>query len=110
MLSEDKLSASYVIQDQEVLMNKLTINKMSEVLKFIAELQIDKKEIEVKDIVNVLFGEKVEKLMSILLAGNTDLIKWGEVEYDQVDEIIEDFFLLNPRLEKRLKSLFGHSI
>jgi Glu-tRNA(Gln) amidotransferase subunit E-like FAD-binding protein len=110
MLSDDKLSASYSIQDQDVTMHKLTINKMNEMLTFISSLQIDKKEIEVKDVLQVLLGDKVKELMSILLNGNLNLIDWGAVEYDQIDEIIEDFFLLNPRLQKRLKSMFGYSI
>jgi hypothetical protein len=107
MINKDKMTASYTIQDNKLEMRKLTINTFNEIIQIIADLEINQDNITVKDIVNVLVGVKVKELMKLLFGKDAINVNWDLVEFDLVDEIIEDFFLLNPRLTKRLKSLFG---
>jgi len=58
-----------------------------------------------KDIVERLTKGSLSKLMTIIFGERN--IDWMEVDYEIVDEIIESFFLLNPRLKTRLVKLLN---
>ncbi len=111
MVGEGENVAKYDIQGIKLTLERLTINKVTKVMEFIAGLNVDvEKGLVVKDIVNILLNEKIKEFAFILFGKDANLIDWGLVEYELIDEMVEDFFLLNPRLKKRLSGLFNSLI
>ena len=52
--------------------------------------------------------EKLSLVMQIIFPGQgAEKLEWLAVDYDTIDEVVEDFLSLNPRLKRRLKSLFS---
>ena len=62
-----------------------------------------------KDLLEILSGDGLKDFMiEIIFPGQgAEKVDWEMVEFDLVDEIIDSFLALNPRLKNRLKSFFS---
>lgn len=82
----------------------LKMRQIVEVSDLIGTMEL--KEIKgFKDIVEKLTIGSLSKLMTIIFGEKN--IDWLEVDYEIIDEVIENFFVLNPRLKTRLVKLLN---
>jgi len=97
----------YKINGKEFVQKPLTIAQVREFLKIIGDLDVNENT-TYRDLINVLLESKLSDIMGIIFhkqKEQAEKINWEEVPYDIIDEVISDFFDLNPRLISRLRSL-----
>ncbi len=100
------MSKEYKIQGNVLKQTQLTIRQMKGFAALVAGIDIEA-DITVAGVIEKITSEKIAEFMTVLFPEDADKIDWDAVTYEQIDEIIEDFLSLNPRLKKRLLSLFA---
>ena len=96
---------TYKIQAQVLKQGPLTLRQMRGFAALVSGLDAD--DISVGKLAEKLASEKIVEFMTVLFPEHAEKIDWEQVTYEQIDEVIEDFLSLNPRLIKRLRSLFA---
>jgi flagellar motor switch protein FliM len=95
---------TYEIQGIKFQMGKLKIGHLKHVTKLIDSIEVDTNS-DLVNIIEAIIENSLPDFMAIIFHGQpVDKVDWMEVDYDQVDEVVEDFFGSNPRLRRRLKS------
>jgi hypothetical protein len=102
----------YEIQGKKIEQRPLKIRQIRDFIKLVASLDLgeDKKtlqDVKANEIIDLMLSDKVKEAASILFGEKAKAINWDEVEYETIEEIVNDFLSLNPNLAKRLRSLFG---
>jgi CRISPR/Cas system Type II protein with McrA/HNH and RuvC-like nuclease domain len=110
-------SKTYKISNKEWKQSLLTLRQDQAIFECLFDVGIEDisniAEMKIADIIKILFKSKILiKLLQCILLPVTseDSITEDEVlsvDNDQLEEIIVDFFLLNPKLKKHLKSFVG---
>lgn len=96
---EDKV---YNIQGHELRLEKVKIIQLEMLADIIGEIDFDKETKTLADIIKIIRKQGFNKFMEIAFyPADTSDIDWKVVDFETVDEVIEDFFVLNPRLKKR---------
>lgn len=86
----------------------ITIRQFRAVMEIIGEFEsADIKTYE--DLLANLTGGALTDFMSRVIFPNqqAETVDWEDVTYEVIDEVVSDFFGLNPRLKKRLNEFFG---
>ncbi len=94
----------YLIQGKQLEQRPLVIGQVRQLLKLLEDLELTENS-RFAEMVDVLIGEKLPELMRIIFGEAAAEVDWETVPYDTLDEVVTDFFELNPRLISRLKSL-----
>ncbi len=94
----------YNIQGKELELKPVTISQIRVVTAAFMELEIDEAT-KLPELLDKLLNEKLDEVAEAIFPKSG--VKWGDVTYELVDEIVEDFLSLNPRLTNRLRSLSG---
>jgi len=101
-----ELRKSFKIQDKKLQLNPLTIGQVKKMSQIMKDLEVTE-QTDIAELISQIIDKKLPEFMEIIFPGqNVKGIKWDEVEYETLDEVIESFLSLNPRLTKRLRSLF----
>lgn len=97
----------YKIAGKEFTQKPITVGQMKQFSALLQDFNVDENS-SFKDLIAGLMENKVPEVMAIILQGpGVKSINWDKVPYDQLDEVIEDFLSLNPRLTRRLKDLLN---
>lgn len=100
---------TYPIAGREFKLYKVKMAQLALFSDFVKQLNLSTNTSMV-DIVNNLLENEIGSFMDMIFpnqgAKNVD---WLEVDYDTVDEVLTDFFTVNPRLKERLKGLLSTS-
>ncbi len=94
----------YIIQGKKLVQKPLVVGQVRQLLKLLEDLEVDENS-RFAELVDVLIGEKLPRLMAIIFGDEAQAIRWDAIPYEVLDEVIADFFGLNPRLTSRLKGL-----
>ncbi len=96
---EDKI---YNIQGEKLKLEKVKIIQLEMLADIIGEIEFGDNSAGLKDIIKVIRKQGFSKFMEVAFyPADIKKINWNKVDYETVDEVIEDFFVLNPRLKKR---------
>ncbi len=96
---EDKI---YNIQGIGLKLEKVKIIQLEMLADVIGDIEFDDKTTGLKDIIKVIRRDGFGKFMEVAFyPADVKKIDWNKVDYETVDEVIEDYFVLNPRLKKR---------
>ena len=97
----------YTIADQKFILKKFKVGQFKRITELFGNIDI-KEDSTFPQIITQITDNKIETFMSIIFEGQpVDKVKWSEIDYDTVDEVIDDFFLLNGRLKMRLMQFFA---
>lgn len=107
-MSELTTNKKYTIGDMQFEQRPITIRQFRAVMEIIGEFEAA----EIKtyeDLLANLTGAALTDFMSRVIFPNqqAETIDWEDVTFDLIDEVVADFFGLNPRLKKRLNEFFG---
>ena len=99
---------TYTISGNRFEQRPITIRQFRAVMEIIGEFEAA----EIKnyeDLLANLTGAALTDFMSRVIFPNqkAETIDWEDVPFDTIDEVMADFFDLNPRLKKRLSEFFG---
>lgn len=98
---------TYEINGQKFVLKPLVVKQLKMLTELFEDLKIDPAESNVQ-IINKLITEHLTKIMGIIFYGQPwEKVDWQEVPYETIDEVVESFFVLNPRLKMRLTQLFA---
>lgn len=100
------MKKDFNIQGVNLVIEKITIAQLKKVTDIISNLEAGEK-ITVKGIADKLLSEKLAELAAALFGKEANKVDWTQVDYETIDEMMEAFFLLNPRLTQRLKSIIN---
>ena len=93
----------YNIQSQELKLYKIKIIQLEMLADLIGDIDLGENVLGLADIIKEIRKKGVANFFQIVFYGqDTENISWKDVDYETVDEVIEDFFALNPRLKKRI--------
>ena len=92
----------YTIQGFNLKLEKVKIIQLEMLADIIGEIEFGDNNTGLKDIIKVIRRDGFGKFMEVAFyPADVKKIDWNKVDYETVDEVIEDFFVLNPRLKKR---------
>lgn len=97
----------YMINGIKLTQKPLVVGQVRNLMKLLGDLEVTE-DSNFSDMVEVLINDKLRELMCIIFGKDAEQINWLMVPYDVVDEVLTDFFALNPRLTGRLKSLLAN--
>ena len=104
---EVPLYKEYTIQGKTLVLKPLTVGQVKQLLSLMEDLDVDENT-SFGALLDKVLGEKLEQAMSIIFPNQqAEQIRWYDVEYETLDEVVTDFLHLNPRLIERLKRFFG---
>ena len=94
---------NYTIQDKVLILEKVKIIQLEMLADLIGDLELGDNVLGLADIIKEIRKKGVANFFQIVFYGqDTEGIDWKGIDYETVDEVIEDFFVLNPRLKKRV--------
>ena len=97
----------YKINGQSLELKPLVVKQLKMLTELFEDLKIDPKDSNV-EIINKIITEQLTRVMGIIFYNQPcDKVDWQEVPYEIIDEVVESFFVLNPRLKMRLTQLFA---
>jgi hypothetical protein len=97
----------YKIDGKTFELKPLVVKQLKMLTELFEDLKIDPKDSNV-EIINKIITEQLTRVMGIIFYGQPcDKVDWQEVPYEIIDEVVESFFVLNPRLKMRLTQLFA---
>ena len=100
---------TYPIAGRELKLYKVKMAQIALFSDFVKRLNLSTSTTMV-DVVNNLLENEIGSFMDMIFPNQgANGIDWLEVDYDTVDEVLTDFFTVNPRLKERLKSLLSTS-
>ena len=98
----------YTIQGQKLKLEKVKIIQLEMFAEIIGEIEFGDNPTGIADIIKVIRKQGFKKFMEIAFyPQDISKIDWNIIDYETVDEVIEDFFVLNPRLKKRALTLLN---
>ena len=98
----DVLKKEYSINGSVLKLEKVKVIQLEMFADIIGDIDFGDKGTGLQDIIRVIRKQGFDKFMEVAFyPEDVSHIKWSEVDYEIVDEVIEDFFVLNPRLKKR---------
>jgi hypothetical protein len=97
---------TFEIQGHNLVIRELLIEQFETLTKLVEDIEIEKTS-QLSGVLGSLITKKLDKLMALIFFEQPEVkeINWKRVTYELMDEIIECFLALNPRLKKRLKTL-----
>jgi len=92
----------FKVQGRELGIERVKIIQLEMLADIIGELDFGDSSAGLGDIIKIIRKQGFKKFMEIAFYP-TDVsnIDWVKVDYETIDEIIEYFFVLNPRLKMR---------
>lgn len=94
---------TYTIQGKKFHLEKVKIIQLEMFAEVIGEIDMDDKAKGLSDIIKVIRKQGFANFMRVAFyPQSVEDIDWKEVDYEIIDEVIEDFFVLNPRLKNRV--------
>ncbi len=104
---EIPLNKEYEIQGKRLVLKPITVGQVKQLLVLFENLEVDENT-SFKDVLDALLGDKLSQAMGIIFPNQgVETIRWDEVPFELLDEVVTDFLHLNPRLTNRLKRFFG---
>jgi hypothetical protein len=101
----------YLIQGKKLKQQPLTLDQVIGFTDLIESYEVQKENTALSEILRWVVKHKMPEFAKVIFPGQgADEIDWLNVPYEQVDEVVEDFLSLNPRLKKRLSGLLGSSV
>lgn len=92
----------YTIQDRKLKLEEVKIIQLEMFAEIIGEVDMGETATGLSDIIKVIRKQGFKKFMEVAFyPQDVSGINWNEVSFELADEVIEDFFALNPRLKKR---------
>lgn len=99
---------NYTIRGKVLILEKVKIIQLEMLADIIGEIDFDQSTKSLADIVKVIRKQGFGKFMEVAFyPQDVSDIKWKDVDFETVDEVIEDFFVLNPRLKKRVSTFLN---
>jgi hypothetical protein len=95
---------TFEVQGVKLTMGELLVGQFKELTALIEDIDlgVDDKS-KLSGLIDTLIVTKLEAFMAIVFYGqDMTKINWNKVSFERLDEILESFLALNPRLRKRL--------
>lgn len=96
--------AKYNIQNKEFELKPITLGQIKKLAGLLKDVEIGE-ETSPMQIVEQVAGSDSNAFFDTIF-GETG-VKWDDVPYDTIEEIMLDFLSVNPRLKNRLTGLLG---
>ena len=99
----------YIIQGQKFFIKKVLIIQLEMISDVLGELDFGQNFEKLSQVIKMIRKKGIKNFMEIVFYKQpVDEIDWGTVEFEIMDEIIEDFFVLNPRLKRRVMQFLNN--
>lgn len=98
----------YKINGKEFTLKKLTWGQFTRFFSLIEKVDVNLESSPLTILGNAIRDNASGIFSEIIFPGQgAEKIDWNDVDYDIVDEVLEDFLHSNPRLRRRLSQLIG---